>query len=88
MEGNSIVYRDVRKYASLIWNLVSSTVVAVAGDDYAIIASDTRLIQGYSILTREQPKLFKLSDRTVVGISGCWTDILTFTKKLEAHMQV
>ncbi|XP_057381509.1 proteasome subunit beta type-1-like [Daphnia carinata] len=64
------------------------TIVAVAGDDFAIIASDTRLIQGYSILTREQPKLFKLSEQTVLGVSGCWCDVLTFTRTLEARMKM
>lgn len=57
------------------------SVVAIAGDDYAVIASDTRLSgNGYSIFSREQPKLFKLSDQTVLGSTGCWCDILTFTK--------
>ena len=64
------------------------TVVGIAGEDFAIIASDTRLIQGYSILTREQSKLYKLSDRTVLGLSGCWCDVLTFTRTLEARMKV
>jgi 20S proteasome subunit beta 6 len=62
--------------------------VAVAGEDFAIIASDTRLIQGYSILSREQTKLFKLSEQTVLGVSGCWCDVLTFTRTLEARMKV
>lgn len=32
----------------------------MAGKTFAIIASDTRLSAGFSIYTREQPKLFKL----------------------------
>jgi 20S proteasome alpha/beta subunit len=64
------------------------TIVAIAGEDFAIIASDTRLIQGYGILTREQPKLYKLTDQTVLGCSGCWCDILTYTRTLEARMKV
>jgi len=38
----------------------TSSVVAIAGEDYAVIASDTRLSAGYQIYTREQPKLFNL----------------------------
>ena len=72
----------------IIFSFAFRTIVAVAGEDFAIIASDTRLIQGYSILTREQPKLFKLSDQTVLGVSGCWCDVLTFTRTLEARMKV
>ena len=57
------------------------SIVAIAGDDYVVIASETRLSgNGYSILSREQPKLFKLSEKTVLGSTGCWCDILTFTK--------
>ncbi len=40
------------------------SVVAVAGDDFAVIASDTRLSgSGYNILTRDQPKLFQVLGR-------------------------
>merc|ERR1712192_356460 len=57
------------------------SVVAIAGEDFCVIASDTRLSgHGYAILSREQPKLFKLSETTVLGSTGCWCDILTFCK--------
>ena len=38
------------------------SVVAVAGEDFAVIASDTRLSggHGYNILTRDQSKLFQV----------------------------
>lgn len=36
------------------------TVVAVAGDDYCIVAGSTRLSTGYSILTRQQSKILRL----------------------------
>ena len=49
------------------------SVVAVAGEDFAVIASDTRLSgNGYNILTREQPKLFK------VKINFCLLSVLNF----------
>lgn len=64
------------------------TVVAVAGDDFAVIASDTRLSAGYSIYTRGQSKLFRLSDKTVLGCSGCWCDTLSLTRLIEARMQM
>jgi len=70
------------------YNDNGGTVVGIAGEDFAIIASDTRLIQGYSILTREQPKLYKLSDRTVLGCTGCWCDVVAFTRILEARMKI
>jgi len=64
------------------------SVVAIAGEDFVVIASDTRLSgNGYSIFSREQPKLFKLSGKTVLGSTGCWCDILTFCKVAEMRMK-
>jgi 20S proteasome subunit beta 6 len=62
--------------------------VAIAGEDFCVIASDTRLSgHGYAILSREQPKLFKLSDNTVLGSTGCWCDILTFVKVADMRLK-
>merc|ERR1711913_150199 len=64
------------------------SVVAIAGEDFVVIASDTRLSgHGYAILSREQPKLHRLSDKTVLGSTGCWCDILTFCKVAEMRMK-
>ena len=41
----------------------------------------------YAILSRDQPKLFKLSDKTVLGSTGCWCDILTFCKVAEMRLK-
>ena len=43
------------------YNDNGGTTVAVAGPDYALIASDTRLTDGvYGILSRTTPKLFQV----------------------------
>jgi len=64
------------------------SVVAIAGNDYAIIAADTRLSSGYSIHTRNQDKSFKLSERTVLASTGCWCDTLSLTSLISARMQM
>lgn len=64
------------------------TVAAIGGQGFAVIASDTRLCAGYSILTRNQSKLFDLTDTTVLGSTGCWCDILTFTRLVEARSKM
>lgn len=64
-----------------------SSVVAIAGTDYAVIAGDTRLSSGYSIHTRDQNKLFKMSDATVLASTGCWCDSLSLTSLVRSRMQ-
>ena len=63
------------------------TVVAIAGKDYAIIASETRLSTGFQIYTRDQPKMFQLTPKAVLGSTGCWCDSLTFAKVIEARVK-
>ncbi|XP_073843311.1 proteasome beta6 subunit [Musca autumnalis] len=64
------------------------SIVAIAGDDYVVIAADTRLSSGYTIHTRKQNKLFKLSEKTVLGSTGCWCDTLALTALVRARMQM
>jgi len=64
------------------------SIVAIAGDDYVVIAADTRLSSGYSIHTRTQNKLFELSPKTVLGSTGCWCDTLALTSLVRARMQM
>lgn len=67
---------------------VCSSIVAISGKDFAIIASDTRLSEGFMIYTRKQPKLFGLSDKTVLGCTGCWCDTLSLTNVVQTQMKV
>lgn len=64
------------------------SVVAIAGDNFAVIAADTRLSSGYSIHTRHQNKLFNLSQKTVLASTGCWCDTLALTSIVRARMQM
>jgi len=64
------------------------TVLGIAGPDFSVIASDTRLTQGYGILTREQSKLFNLTGTSVVGLAGCWCDCQTFNRRLQVQLKM
>lgn len=64
------------------------SVVAIAGPGYAVIAADTRLSTGYSIHTRNQNKLFKLTDTTVLASTGCWPDTLALTSLVKVRIQM
>nr|ACO15486.1 Proteasome subunit beta type-1 precursor [Caligus clemensi] len=64
------------------------TTIGIAGPDFAVIASDTRLTSGgYDILSRNVPKVFQLSEKSVLGSCGCWCDVLTFVRVMESKMK-
>jgi len=58
------------------------TCIGVAGKDFAIVAADTRMSQGYSIMSRNKSKVIKLTDKCVLSSSGMQSDILQLQKVL------
>jgi len=63
------------------------TTIAVAGKDFCVIAADTRLSEGYSILSRDSPKLLKLTDKCVLASSGMQADAQALHKYLLARLE-
>lgn len=61
------------------------TCVAIAGADYCVIAADTRMSTGYSILTRDYSKICKLADKCVMASSGFQADVKALQKLLAAR---
>merc|ERR1712127_998037 len=64
------------------------SIISVAGADFAVIGSDSRLSEGYSILSRAQPHLYQLQSNAVIGSVGFHGDCLTFTKTLEIRLKM
>merc|ERR1712165_98248 len=64
------------------------TILAIAGDDFCVIASDTRLSEGFSIHSRDCPKTRQLTENTVLACAGFHGDVLTLTKLLDARLKM
>lgn len=60
--------------------------VGIAGEDFAVIAADTRLSEGYSIYTRESIKTYELTPSAVLGACGFHGDCLTLVKIIQHRL--
>jgi len=63
------------------------TTLAVAGNDFVVLASDTRLSYGYSIHTRHASKMVKLTNKTVLVTSGMQADQAALHKLLQTRLK-
>ncbi|CAG9461008.1 unnamed protein product [Pedinophyceae sp. YPF-701] len=61
------------------------TVLAVAGEDFCIVAASTRMSTGFSILTRERTMVKQLSDNVAIASAGMQADADTLQKLLHAR---
>ncbi|KII61699.1 Proteasome subunit beta type-1-A [Thelohanellus kitauei] len=64
------------------WN--GGSVVAIAGENFVTIASDTRISQDYSIHSRATPKITELSKNLYVGVCGFHGDAQAFIKQIKS----
>ena len=52
----------------------------MAGEDFSVVGCDTRLSEGYSILSRDVSKVRKMTKSGLLGCVGFHGDVLTLTK--------
>jgi len=58
------------------------TSIGIAGEDYVMLGSDTRLAAGYSIDCRKKSRIFKMSEKTVILATGFDADIDAFITRM------
>ena len=63
-------------------------VLAIAGTDFVMVASDTRISEGYSILSRTYSRTTKLTDKCVITSAGMVADIETLHKNLLTRIKI
>ena len=70
------------------YEMNGGSIMAIAGFDFVVIASDTRLSEGYSILSRENPHIHNLQDKCELACVGFNGDTLTFVKNLKMRLRM
>ena len=60
--------------------------MALAGKDYCVVAADTRMSQGYEILTRSAPKATPLTSKAVFAAGGMSADRTAFQRMLKFEL--
>ncbi|VDM65583.1 unnamed protein product [Strongylus vulgaris] len=75
------------KISSVCYDLLYRSTCAIAGENFAIVASDTRMSQmEINILTRDAEKVHVLNDSVILATSGFYGDVLQLKRVLQARL--
>ena len=68
--------------------LLTKFSIGIAGKDFVIVAGDTRMSQGYTILSKDYSRTTKLTDKCVITSSGMVADIETLHKDMITKVKI
>jgi len=68
------------------YTMNGGSVVAISGKDYAVLASDTRLSEGFAIHSRDFPHIYELTPNTILGAVGFQGDVATLVKHIKVRL--
>ena len=63
------------------------TCVVLKGEGFAVVASDTRVSRDYTILTRNQSKIYQLTSKCIFTGSGMRADVRELVDQMKAHIK-
>lgn len=61
--------------------------MAISGDDYALLAADTRHLTGFTINSRYSPKVYDIGDNLLLGAAGCDGDAKAVVKRVRQRIE-
>lgn len=64
------------------------TILGISGEDFCVIAGDTRLSEGYEIMSRTEPKLTELNSQVVSAMAGFKGDATTLLKNIQYNLEM
>lgn len=70
------------------YELNGGNIMALARDDFAVFAADTRMSRGYSILHRDITKVHKLTEDTYLLTAGMYADTINLWQILDQQIQL
>lgn len=70
------------------YTMNGGTILAISGEDFCVIAGDTRLSEGYEIMSRTESKLTQLNSQCVSAMAGFKGDALTLMKNLQYRLEM
>jgi len=64
------------------------TIISISLEDFSIIASDTRIISGFSIPVRNAIRIVKISENILLSTSGMQVDMLILQEELKKSVSL